>query len=116
MAKKNRYKRLYPAILVASLLLAGCGGGSSSSSTTSPPPPASLSPPGAPLVRVSGPSPYPASCGGGMAGSVNYENAEVEPYVAVNPTNPSNLISESRAGRFWRRRRRTSVGNAAEGQ
>ncbi len=92
MAKKNRYKRLYPAILVASLLLAGCGGGSSSSSTTSPPPPASLSPPGAPLVRVSGPSPYPASCGGGMAGSVNYENAEVEPYVAVNPTNPSNLI------------------------
>ncbi len=28
-----------------------------------------------------------------MAGSVNYEDAEVEPYVAVNPTNPSNLLS-----------------------
>jgi len=27
-----------------------------------------------------------------MAGSVSYENAEVEPYVAVNPGNPSNLI------------------------
>lgn len=92
MAKKNQHERLYPAILVASLLLAGCGGGSSSSSATSPPPPVSLSPPGAPLVRVSDPSPYPANCGGGMPGSVNYENAEVEPYVAVNPINPANLI------------------------
>ena len=27
-----------------------------------------------------------------MPGSINYEDAEVEPYVAVNPTNPSNLI------------------------
>ncbi|MGH8278544.1 MAG: sialidase family protein, partial [Gammaproteobacteria bacterium] len=51
-----------------------------------------MPPPGAPLVRVSGPSPYPANCGGTMAGSIDYENAEVEPYVAVNPINTSNVI------------------------
>jgi hypothetical protein len=45
-----------------------------------------------PLVLVSGPSPY-ASCSiGAGPGSVNYTNAEVEPYVAVNPAVTSNLI------------------------
>ena len=81
-------------LLAAAILASGCGGGGSSSSTTTPNPPpvASLPPPGAPLVRASGPSPYPSSCGGAMAGSVNYEDAEVEPYVAVNPTNSANVI------------------------
>ncbi|MGH8292060.1 MAG: sialidase family protein [Gammaproteobacteria bacterium] len=80
-------------LLVAAIFAAGCGGGGPDSSTTAPVPPlAMLSPPGAPLVRVSGPSPYAASCGGAAAGSVNYEDAEVEPYVAVNPANPSNVI------------------------
>ncbi len=41
-------------------------------------------------VRVSGPSPF-ASCTIGGPG-VNYVNAEVEPWVAVNPANPSNVI------------------------
>jgi len=86
----NHFRHLYIG-LTTGLLLAGCGGGSSSSPTM--PPTATLPPPGAPLVRVSGASPYAANCGGAMAGSVSYENAEVEPYVAVNPTNPSNLIS-----------------------
>ncbi|MHB8404400.1 MAG: sialidase family protein [Gammaproteobacteria bacterium] len=83
------------SLMLAALLslVAGCGGGSGSSSSSSGmPPPATLPPPGAPLVRVSGTSPYAAGCGGALAGSVNYENAEVEPYVAVNPINPSNLI------------------------
>ncbi|MDE1887832.1 MAG: exo-alpha-sialidase [Gammaproteobacteria bacterium] len=79
-------------LLLAAIFAASCGGGSNSSTTTPPPPLAVLPPPGAPLVRVSGPSPYPATCGGGAAGSVNYEDAEVEPYVAVNPANPSNVI------------------------
>jgi hypothetical protein len=43
------------------------------------------------LVRVSGPSPF-AGCSTPKAGGVNYLNAEVEPYVAANPANPSNLI------------------------
>src|SRR5438876_8108444 len=43
-----------------------------------------------PLVTVSSPSPY-ATCTIGGPGT-NYVNAEVEPYVAVNPANTSNII------------------------
>src|SRR5438132_3373379 len=45
-------------------------------------------------VRVSGPSPY-ASCASSDAGQSgsNYVNAEVEPSVAVNPTDPGNRIA-----------------------
>jgi hypothetical protein len=42
------------------------------------------------LVRVSSPSPYAACTIGGPG--TNYVNAEVEPWVAVNPANPSNII------------------------
>jgi hypothetical protein len=42
------------------------------------------------VVTVSGPSPY-ASCTIGGPGT-NYPNAEVEPYVAVNPASTSNII------------------------
>ncbi|AXF23436.1 hypothetical protein CUJ89_23735 [Burkholderia pyrrocinia] len=41
-------------------------------------------------VLVSGPSPY-AACTIGGPGTV-YVNAEVEPWLAVNPANPSNMI------------------------
>jgi len=44
------------------------------------------------LVTVTGDSPF-ASCDiGGGPGAVVYTNAEVEPYVAVNPANTKNLI------------------------
>ncbi len=43
-----------------------------------------------PLVLVSGTSPY-TDCTIGVPGT-NYLNAEVEPYVAVNPANTSNII------------------------
>jgi hypothetical protein len=50
----------------------------------------------APLTLISGPSPF-ANCtiGGGPpeAGSINYVNAEVEPWVEVNPTDPNNIIA-----------------------
>jgi len=42
------------------------------------------------VVPVSGPSPY-AGCTIGGPGT-NYVNAEVEPYVATNPTNASNIV------------------------
>ena len=44
-------------------------------------------------ILVSGPSPF-AACTAGSAGpdSVVYTNTEVEPFVAVNPTNPDNII------------------------
>jgi hypothetical protein len=44
----------------------------------------------APLTLISGPSPFP-SCNIGP-GATNYLNAEVEPWVAVNPNNPDNII------------------------
>ncbi len=46
----------------------------------------------APLVQVSGPSPFASCTIGGTPTGVNSVNAEVEPYVAVNPTNPQNII------------------------
>ena len=81
-------KQLFYAFAVTGLgaFLPGCHGGSTSAS------PSELSPPTAPLVRVSAASPYSANCGGTMPGSISYQNAEVEPYEAVNPTNPSNII------------------------
>ncbi len=43
------------------------------------------------VVVVSGPSPY-ANCSNDAQSGTNYVNAEVEPYVSVNPTNTSNLV------------------------
>ena len=54
-----------------------------------------------PLVRVSGPSPYASCVNAGEPGTV-YTNAEVEPYVAVNPGNPKNIMA---AGPLEQRRR-----------
>jgi hypothetical protein len=45
------------------------------------------------LTLISGHSPFAACTVGGLPGSINYVNAEVEPQVAVNPTNPSNIIA-----------------------
>ena len=76
--------------LAAALTLAACGGGGSDAG--SQPSSSTFPPPGKPLVRVSQASPFPASCGGALPGSRSYQDAEVEPYVAVDPTNPSHLI------------------------
>ena len=43
-------------------------------------------------IRVSGPSPFAKCTIGSGPGAINYVNAEVEPYVAVNPTNLKNII------------------------
>lgn len=78
--------------LTTALALAACGGGGSSDSGGSQPSSPNFIAPGKPLVRVSQASPFPASCGGALPGSQSYEDAEVEPYVAVDPTNPAHLI------------------------
>jgi hypothetical protein len=44
------------------------------------------------LVEVSGPSPFAACTIGGGGSSKVYVNAEVEPWVAINPHSPSNII------------------------
>ena len=43
-------------------------------------------------VLASGPSPFANCTVGGLSTSVNYPNSEVEPFVAVNPTDSSNVI------------------------
>jgi hypothetical protein len=52
-------------------------------------------------VLVSGPSPF-AACPIGSAGpsSVNYTNTEVEPQVAVNPTNPNAIVGAFQQDRW----------------
>jgi hypothetical protein len=54
-----------------------------------------------PPVLVSGPSPF-AACTVGSAGptSVVYTNAEVEPFVAVNPTDTDNIIGAFQQDRW----------------
>ena len=51
------------------------------------------------LVTVSGPSPY-ASCSNNSQTGTNNVNAEVEPWVAANPANSSNLIGVSQQDRW----------------
>jgi hypothetical protein len=49
----------------------------------------------APLTVVSGPSPFAGCTVGatGTPGEILYTNAEEEPWAAVNPTNPANIIA-----------------------
>src|SRR5512138_2278472 len=49
-----------------------------------------------PLVLASGPSPFAGCTAGvdpGNPPGTNYVNAEVEPWVDVNPTNPNNIVA-----------------------
>jgi hypothetical protein len=72
--------------------LAGCGGGSSNSSASMTPPPPPPPPPPAldPQYLASAASPFPAGCEGTSPGTV-YINAEVEPFLAINPADTRNL-------------------------
>ena len=52
-------------------------------------------------VLVSGPSPFLADCNGPtFPGGAAYVNAEVEPYVAVNPRNVDNLVAVYQQDRY----------------
>jgi hypothetical protein len=59
----------------------------------SDPEPASAAPGGDVLTfRASGPSPFRPGCNGVKQQGRLYRNAEVEPFVAINPRNPLNLV------------------------
>ena len=74
------------ALTAGAWLLAACGGGGSSSPPPSPPPPVNTLPP------TSQSSTFSANCNGAPQSGSLYVNAEVEPYVVVNPSNPANVV------------------------
>ncbi|GAA4858638.1 hypothetical protein [Luteimonas vadosa] len=84
--------------LSALLLLAACGGGGGGGSAPVTPPPLPPPPPPAPLpvvdpeYLVSGQSPFTANCDGVAVSGTVYINAEVEPYLAVDPLNANRMI------------------------
>ena len=51
-------------------------------------------------VTVSGPSPFAGCTSGASPNGVNYPDTEVEPVVAVNPTDPNNNIGASQQDRW----------------
>ncbi len=55
-----------------------------------------------PLVPVSGSSPFPPACNGAAQpqSSVEYRNAEVEPWIDANPTNGDNLLAMWQQDRY----------------
>ena len=80
--------------------IAGCGGGSDSTPAPAPPippptPPAVTLPPliADTAIRISGDTPFAASCTGGALGGIEYRNAEVEPNASVNPLNSANIVA-----------------------
>ena len=77
------------AACVLALVACGGGGGGGGSSESPPSPPA----PPDPQVRVSGSSPFAPGCDAAPASGTLYVNAEVEPMLAVNPKNASNMIA-----------------------
>jgi hypothetical protein len=92
---------LFVSAVIAAGGLAACGGGSDSPAPAPAPVPAPPPPPPAvlpPLVTdvpmlISGPSPYTVDCTGVPGAGTPYTNAEVEPYVAVNPRDPGNIVA-----------------------
>lgn len=81
--------------------LAGCGGGDVPQAPTGcavAAPTQSQTPlfvpaaPPEPLVAVSGASPFAAGCGREVVCGTVYLGSEVEPYVAISPTNSQNLV------------------------
>jgi hypothetical protein len=70
---------LWPA-LAAALVACGDGGGGSGPDTTPP------------IPGVSDTTPFTPGCDGAPSIATLYTNAEVEPFIAVNPLNPANLV------------------------
>src|SRR5579872_358676 len=82
-------------------LATGCGGGGDSTPPVTTPPPR----PSVHLVRVSQPTTFTSNCDGAAVDGTLYVGAAVEPYLAVNPTSPVNLIG------IWQQNRWSSGGS-----
>jgi hypothetical protein len=96
---------LWAGATLSTIMSAGCGGGGDGPSSLAPPPaapaPAPAPPPAPALpplvaetpVRISAATPFNANCTGSTRTDTVYLNAEVEPYVAVNPRDPNNWVA-----------------------
>ena len=78
--------------LFATALLAACSGGGGGGTSTTTGTGALPTAPASPVGLVSAASGFSPTCSGVANAGTLYANAEVEPHVAVNPTNPNNLI------------------------
>ena len=76
-------------VLAAIGALVLVGGLAGIESATAGPPPVN------PLVQISGPSPFAGCTADGTPGNTgtNYPDSEIEPWVAVNPTDPDNIVA-----------------------
>jgi hypothetical protein len=61
---------------------------------------ADVFPPPASLPLVSGPSPFPPGCEGVAQSGTLYQNAEVEPRVAVDPNDPDHIVGAYQQDRW----------------
>jgi hypothetical protein len=73
--------RRLPGLLVVVLVLVSLGGAGAAWAQSSS------------LERISGPSPFAAGCNGAPQTGTVYPNAEVEPWVSVNPQDRRNLVA-----------------------
>ena len=78
-------------LFATALLLNGCGGGGGGSGSSGGDP-TPVPAPADPQFRVSGVSPFADGCNGAGNGGTLYASSEVEPFVAVNPQDATNLI------------------------
>lgn len=87
-------RRAVPALCLLSFALAACGGGGGGGGGGNEPPPPPPPPTGDtdPLYRVSNLSPFSGGCGGPSNAGINYVHAEVEPYLAVDPTDNQRMV------------------------
>jgi hypothetical protein len=85
------------ALLTAATLAGSCGGGGGSTATAPPQPPPFTS---VAQVRVSQASTYAAGCDRVTPTGTLYTDTVAEPFLAVNPTSPANLIGAWQQNRW----------------
>jgi hypothetical protein len=96
-------RRLLACAIASGTVLSACGGGSDATAPA-PAPPAPVPIPAPPPVAlpalvsdapvlISAATPFDAACTGATPGDIVYLNAEVEPFVTVNPRDPNNWVA-----------------------
>lgn len=82
------------ASLLAAVILAACGGGSGGGGSVDPPPPSVPPVVTTPTtVRVSQATPFSGGCLSVPSGTTLYANAEAEPHLAIDASNPNHLLA-----------------------